>query len=58
MKVKGAQLLFGGRALEQGTHTIPEIYGSYYPTAIHVPLKEIIKKENFNTVMRELFGPF
>jgi len=45
-------------ALEKGTHTIPEIYGSYYPTAIYVPLSEIIKKENFNLVMTELFGPF
>ena len=58
MKIKGSQLLFGGMALEKGTHTIPEIYGSYYPTAIYVPLSEIIKKENFNLVMTELFGPF
>lgn len=56
LKIKGSTLLFGGKKLEN--HKIPEIYGSYYPTAIFVPLEEILKEENFETITTELFGPF
>lgn len=49
-------MLFGGKKLEN--HKIPEIYGSYQPTAIFVPLEEILKEENFEIVTTELFGPF
>ena len=34
LKIEGTTLLFGGKAIEKDLHKIPEIYGSYYPTAI------------------------
>lgn len=37
MKIHGAKLLFGGKPLSV-PHKIPEIYGSYEPTAIQVDL--------------------
>lgn len=56
LAIPGAKLEFGGKELTE--HKIPSIYGSYQPTAIFVPLAEIAKKENFNLVTSELFGPF
>ena len=54
LKIEGAQLLFGGKPLI-GAHKIPSCYGSYEPTAVYVPLKEIIP--NFKLVTTEVFGP-
>lgn len=58
LKIPGAKLLFGGKELNNGNHTIPKIYGAIEPTAVFVPLKEIVKKEHFATVATEVFGPF
>lgn len=52
----GARVMFGGKPL-QG-HTIPEIYGAIEPTAVFVPLTEILKPGNFDLVTTEIFGPF
>ena len=41
LKVPGAKLLFGGKPLSV-PHNIPEVYGSFEPTAIQVSLKEFI----------------
>lgn len=57
LKIPGAKLLFGGKELNNGNHTIPKIYGAIEPTAVYVPLKEIVKEENFATVTTEVFGP-
>eukprot|EP00040_Diaphanoeca_grandis_P031280 m.186797 g.186797 ORF g.186797 m.186797 type:complete len:574 (-) comp32282_c1_seq1:512-2233(-) len=54
LKIKGSKLLFGG-PLE--SHTIPDVYGSYKPTAVFVPLAEILKPENYDLVTTEIFGP-
>ena len=54
LKIEGAQLLFGGKLLASA-HKIPSCCGSYEPTAIYVPLKEIIP--NFKLVTTEVFGP-
>ena len=54
-KIPGASLAFGGKRLEG--HTIPERYGAIVPTAVFVPLKEILKPENFELVTTEVFGP-
>ena len=51
----GASLAFGGKQLEG--HTIPERYGAIEPTAVFVPLREILKPENFELVTTEVFGP-
>ncbi|KAH9613499.1 hypothetical protein KSS87_001512 [Heliosperma pusillum] len=56
LKIPGSKLLFGGEPLEN--HTIPSVYGAFKPTAVYVPLEEILKDQNFELVTREIFGPF
>ncbi|CAH9095842.1 unnamed protein product [Cuscuta epithymum] len=56
LKVPGSKLLFGGEPLQN--HSIPSIYGAIKPTAVFVPLEEIMKDENYDLVTREIFGPF
>lgn len=52
----GARVAFGGKELKD--HTIPKVYGAIEPTAVFVPLKEILSsEENFKTVTTEVFGP-
>ena len=52
----GARLAFGGKELQN--HTVPKVYGAIEPTAIFVPLKEILKdEETFKTATTEVFGP-
>jgi len=48
--------LFGGVPLRN--HSIPDIYGSYEPTAIKVPLKHFRGKKKRDILTTELFGPF
>jgi 1-pyrroline-5-carboxylate dehydrogenase len=54
----GSKLLWGGQELESGAHTIPKCYGAIEPTAVYIPLKEMLKPENFETATTEIFGPF
>ncbi|KAK2663974.1 hypothetical protein Ddye_002548 [Dipteronia dyeriana] len=56
LQISGSKLLFGGEALKN--HSIPSIYGAIKPTAIYVPLEEIVKDNNYELVTREIFGPF
>ncbi|KAG5039477.1 hypothetical protein JHK85_011953 [Glycine max] len=56
LEIPGSKLLFGGQPLED--HSIPPIYGAMKPTAVYVPLEEIMKAKNFELVTREIFGPF
>lgn len=56
LQISGSELLFGGEALKN--HSIPSIYGAIKPTAIYVPLEEIVKENNYELVTREIFGPF
>ncbi|KAI4326650.1 hypothetical protein MLD38_031940 [Melastoma candidum] len=56
LHIPGSKLLFGGEALEN--HSIPPVYGALKPTAVYVPLSEILKGNNFDLVTREIFGPF
>ncbi|KAL5747399.1 hypothetical protein ACOSP7_024399 [Xanthoceras sorbifolium] len=56
LQISGSKVLFGGEALKN--HSIPPIYGALKPTAIYVPLEEIVKDNNYELVMREIFGPF
>lgn len=56
LQIPGSKLLFGGEPLQN--HSIPSIYGAVKPTAIFVPLEEILKDENYDLVTREIFGPF
>lgn len=56
LQISGSKLLFGGEALEN--HSIPRIYGALKPTAVYIPLKEMLKEKNYELVTREIFGPF
>ncbi|KAE8124070.1 hypothetical protein FH972_018980 [Carpinus fangiana] len=56
LQIPGSKLLFGGEPLKN--HSIPPIYGALKPTAVYVPLEEIIKDSNYELVTREIFGPF
>lgn len=56
LEIPGSKLLFGGKPLEN--HSIPDIYGAIQPTAVFVPIDEILKDTNFDLVTKEIFGPF
>lgn len=56
LQIPGSRLLFGGEALQN--HSIPKIYGAIKPTAIFIPLEEILKDEHYHLVTKEIFGPF
>lgn len=56
LQIPGAKLLFGGKEL--ANHNIPEVYGAVEPTAVFVPLKEMLKEEHFSACTTEIFGPF
>eukprot|EP00249_Psilotum_nudum_P010828 c22795_g1_i1 orf=339-2033(-) len=56
LAIPGARLLFGGNPLKD--HKIPDIYGAIEPTAVFVPLTEILKDGCFELVTTEVFGPF
>lgn len=52
--IKGAKIQFGGNRLTG--HSIPPCYGSFEPTAVYVPLEQVLS--NIDAVTTELFGPF
>jgi 1-pyrroline-5-carboxylate dehydrogenase len=54
--IPGAKILWGGKELPN--HKIPTKYGAVEPTAVYVPLKEMLKEENFEACATELFAPF
>jgi len=56
LKIPGAKLLFGGKELTN--HSIPKKYGAVEPTAVFVPLEQILSEEHFATCTTEVFGPF
>jgi 1-pyrroline-5-carboxylate dehydrogenase len=56
LKIPGASVLFGGKELSN--HKIPDVYGAVEPTAVFVPLKEMLKDEYFDTCVTEKFAPF
>lgn len=56
LQIPGARLMFGGQPLTG--HSIPERYGAIQPTAVFVPLNELLKEGNFEAVTTEIFGPF
>jgi 1-pyrroline-5-carboxylate dehydrogenase len=54
--IPGAEILWGGKELSN--HKIPDRYGAVEPTAVYVPLEEMMKDEHFDKVTTELFAPF
>mmetsp|Transcript_9644 Transcript_9644/g.13502 ORF Transcript_9644/g.13502 Transcript_9644/m.13502 type:complete len:563 (+) Transcript_9644:145-1833(+) len=55
MKINGTRIIFGGKPLNN--KNIPACYGAWEPTAIFVPISELLKDENFSICMQEIFGP-
>ncbi|MFH0891418.1 MAG: aldehyde dehydrogenase family protein [Candidatus Falkowbacteria bacterium] len=53
--ISGVKILFGGKPLRG--HSIPACYGAIEPTAVYVPLVEIIYPDKFKLVTTEVFGP-
>ncbi|XP_015879750.3 delta-1-pyrroline-5-carboxylate dehydrogenase 12A1, mitochondrial isoform X2 [Ziziphus jujuba] len=56
LQIPGSKLLFGGERLKN--HSIPPVYGAIKPTAIYVPVEELLKDNNYDLVTKEIFGPF
>lgn len=57
LQIPGSKLLFGGKPLKN--HSIPSIYGALEPTAVYVPIEEILKdSKTYELVTKEIFGPF
>ena len=56
LSIPGARIQFGGKQLEN--HQIPPCCGSFQPTAVFIPLEEILKPEHFEAATTEIFGPF
>ena len=48
-------MAFGGKPLHG--HSIPEVYGAIEPTAVFVPIEQLIKDEHFGAATTEVFGP-
>jgi 1-pyrroline-5-carboxylate dehydrogenase len=55
LKIPNSHILFGGERLKN--NSIPEHYGCFEPTAVYVPISEIMKPEYFDLVTTEVFGP-
>jgi hypothetical protein len=56
LQIPGASLLWGG--VELPRHSIPSTFGAIEPTAVFVPLAELVKPEHYALCTTEIFGPF
>lgn len=56
LSIPGASLAFGGNLLTG--HNIPACYGSFEPTAVHVPIEQFLNPGYNSLCMEEIFGPF
>lgn len=54
--IPGAKVLWGGKEIEN--HKIPVKYGAVEPTAVFVPLEQMMKDEYFKAATTEIFAPF
>jgi len=56
LAIPESKLLFGGKPL--AGHKIPKCYGAIEPTAVFVPLKQILSEKYWDLATTEVFGPF
>jgi 1-pyrroline-5-carboxylate dehydrogenase len=56
LKIPGSHLLFGGHPVTE-SNSIPDVYGSYRPTLIYIPLKAFSTKKHYDLITTECFGP-
>jgi 1-pyrroline-5-carboxylate dehydrogenase len=54
--IPGAEVLWGGKEIQN--HKIPDKYGAVEPTAVYIPLDQMMKDEHFKTATTEIFAPF
>ena len=54
--IPGAEILWGGKELSN--HNIPEKYGAVEPTAVYVPLEQMLADEHWDACSTEIFAPF
>ena len=54
--IPGASILWGGKEL--ANHKIPAKYGATEPTAVFVPLEQMLKEEHYTACATEIFAPF
>eukprot|EP00803_Ostreobium_quekettii_P001380 evm.model.scf_216.1 EVM.evm.TU.scf_216.1 scf_216:3629-14013(+) len=55
LRIPGARVEFGGKPLTG--HSIPDCYGALQPTAVFVPIEQILMDKHWETVTTEVFGP-
>lgn len=56
LAIPGSKLICGGKEIEN--HNIPEMYGAVHPTAVYVPLEEMLKTQYYDLCTTEIFAPF
>lgn len=56
LQIPGASLAFGGDLLLN--HSIPSCYGSWKPTAVNVPIEQMLNPQFFDLCTTEIFGGF
>ena len=58
LAIPGASLAFGGELLPANEHRIPSCYGSWKPTAVKVPIEQLLNDKYFDLCTTEIFGGF
>ena len=58
LSIPGASLAFGGDLLPSNEHRIPKCYGSWKPTAIKIPITQLLSDKYFDLCTTEIFGGF
>lgn len=56
LEIPGARVAWGAEPLTG--HAIPDVYGAIKPTAVFVPLDQMLDDKYFDLVTTEVFGPF
>ena len=54
LQIPGSEVVFGNEELE--SHTIPSVYGSMKPTAVEIPIEQLLT-DHFDLITSEVFGP-
>jgi len=54
-EIPSSKLMFGGASLVN--HHIPKCYGAIEPTAVYVPIEQILSSEYWDLASTEVFGP-
>jgi 1-pyrroline-5-carboxylate dehydrogenase len=57
MSLPGASLITGGEPINE-SHSIPDVYGSFLPTLVYLPLSTLLSNEYSKIALQEVFAPF